>query len=1281
MSDAADFTGTKRYEVIRRLGKGSFGVVFEVYDRLRQERVALKTLRIVDGDSVYYLKKEFRTVADINHKNLLSLYELAVSEGLWFFTMELVEKTDFIGFIRGSPLDSVHHENSECWNKTTVRDRDSSQLDALLETSTEARPAPLRAPPPDEDKLRVALSQVVRGTMALHRAGVVHRDIKPSNILSTCDGVIKIADFGLSVRRTFERDLGGLAGTPGYIAPECVTTSKVTPASDWYSIGVILYEVFTGRLPYKGGGRSLVTNAVIGQAPHVRQLVPDAPGDLSALCMELIARSPSKRPTGEEILRRLDTGGPSRALVRASASVTGEQLIGRAEELEVLRRAGEAARGGSTVVLRLLGRPGVGKSALVDHFLRGCEADDQTVVLRGRCFERESVPYRAVDSLMDSLSSYLCSLDTSTLAALTPREVLPLVRVFPVMGRVEALTAASSDRIDVPDRQELRRRAFCGLRELLCRLTDLFPVILWLDDLQWSDRDSAALLAELFSPPDPPRLLLIASYRHIGRGLSPELDHALASTSVAGRVEQVELGNLAPEDAYRLSRARMGPEASDEMVEAVAREAEGNPFFIIMLAAHQLEQGAPLDEHLTLEQVIESRVRSLTPEARRLLSIASLSCRQPLPLAVAREAAGLETGLSEAQVQLRARLMLNSWVGDSGEALQLSHDRIREGVIAGLSAEERRDHHLRLARALEACAPPDPEALASHLVEAGEGESAAQALVLAAGLAAEKLAFDRAAHLYGQALKLGELRWSEERRLRVLHGDALRNAGRGPEAAREYLAAITGAVPAEAVELRRRAVEQLLLSGHTDEGRRLMRQLLRDQGIEPSRSRPGLLTDIVLSQLWVRLVDLRLSERRASSISEEAKQRLDVTWSTTWGLSLIEPVEARALQGRHLRDALKVGEPFRLARALLLELGLATTLGELRGTGRASLLLDQGRALVERLDHPYTNGLWMLVKGMRLFFSHRFSEALHECDQASAYLLANTTGATAELMTLRLFAVCSLYYLGDFEQLSQRVRAAVRTTRAAGDLVGLASMCGGVPLVAWLAKDDLEAARQALEESRRQLGSNRFAHGDYWSLFGEGFLALYAGEPVEGYRRLRSRWRGFTRSGIHLAPTTIVPTLHLRGSLAVAAAAGGRRQRSHRDALRCAKKLDGYAWLLGAAAMAALIRAAVEYQRGRNFAALELLEAAEEESRRAEMAWYAEVARLRRGAVLGGSTGALVEQKALEALERRGIARADTFARLIAPGFPEPRAKPRAPDLFERVGRQRQVARARGSRR
>src|SRR6185503_17030181 len=212
----------------------------------------------------------------------------------------------------------------------------------------------------------------------------------------------------------------------------------------------------------------------------------------------------------------------------------------------------------------------------------------------------------------------------------------------------------------------------------------------------------------------------------------------------------------------------------------------------------------------------------------------------------------------EALGVLRARRLIRVRTGEAGEEVETYHDRIRETVIGRLPASTVQSHHRRLAEALEAAGHPDPETLGVHFHGAGIDSRAAHYAILAATQAGEAMAFDRAARLYHFAIDLATPNRAGLGRLRTELGNALANAGRGHEAAQAYLAAAQAAdVSLDQLELRRRAGEQLLRSGHIDDGFTEMKAVLREIGIDLDISPRRALLSLLWHRVLIRLSGLR----------------------------------------------------------------------------------------------------------------------------------------------------------------------------------------------------------------------------------------------------------------------------------------------------------------------------------------------------------------------------------------------------------------------------------------
>lgn len=1063
-----------RFVLRRCLGKGGFGVVHEAQDRALGTDVALKELLIVDPAALYSFKQEFRALADVTHPNLVGLQELFSVGGRWYLTMDLVRGENFLRHVRpwpaGEPVTEPDTHESGLLDIATgdltgllfhsgVVSLPAAPTSAFARTMTvdAAQPAtphsrpPEPAPPPAlpsprgvlaVDRLRAALLQLAEGLDAIHRTGRMHRDIKPSNVLVTPGGRVVILDFGLVGSFSTSSNPGVAMGTPVYMSPEQITSVHITAAADWYSVGVMLYEALTGHVPHVTPGISMM--ALLLAKPHSdppppQSLAPEVPADLGALCMRLLDRDPGTRAGAPEIRRVLAAQGP----VITTPAAARTTFVGRADELAALREAHTAVRGRATVVVHVHGTSGMGKSDLLRHFLDGLVAsplvsplatDAPLLLLEGRCHEREWVPYKAFDGVVDAIARWLDELPRHEVARLVPQGLGALVRLFPVLGRIEA-ASAEADHHEVPDPNEQRRRAFAALRALLGNIGRRRPLVIHVDDVQWADADSAALLDALLAPPAPPPCLLIASYRTEEAAASAFIA-SLPSRSrpTAGVLtREIVVGPLSSADAAALARTILGgddDEPNQRRAERIAREAGGSPFFVQELARHAA--AAPGDEGIGLGEVVAARVAALAPDLRALLELVSIA-GQPVGPAVLKQAAGLEDERErEALALLRAGCLVRARGRGDEARLEAYHDKIRETVVAGLPAPTLRAHHLALALAMEALGGADPEALAMHLQSAHEPARARIYFEQAAQRAGRALAFDRAATLYRSALALAPAADQGDIELRL--ADALSKAGRGAEAAQAFLHAAERVGPEQALMARQRAVEQMLRAGHIAEGLGVARVLLPQVGMRLTRTPRHALVSMMLSRLKLRVRGLHFVERSESQLDPQKLHRIDLCWSLGNGLGGVDVIRGADFQARHLLLSLESGEPYRIARAFAWEAVLRSLEGSPAALAQAHDLTARAEVIARRIQHPHAIAWVAAAKGVTAHNSQRFREAVTLSDTAITLFREACTDIAWEIASMSAWWYLSaLYFTGDIETLHRRLPASLNEAETLGD--------------------------------------------------------------------------------------------------------------------------------------------------------------------------------------------------------------------------------------------------------
>jgi serine/threonine protein kinase len=1227
-----EFAGTARFELRRCLGRGGFGIVYEALDRDRGALVALKVLRVADAAALYRFKREFRILADLAHPNLVALDELLTDGSHWFFTMELIDGRPLVQHLRSVPPAPPIEAPLD------VTETRATWPGAASTATSEPQPAVSAI---DEARVRQTFVPLVETVAAIHKSGIVHRDIKPSNVLVTPEGRVVVLDFGLATELASDvTSVGSRAGTPAYMAPEQALGQTPTAASDWYSVGVMLYEALAGRLPFTGTVYDILLAKQ--QPAAIDNISTGAASELVALSVALLDPAMSRRPNAEEILRCLKSDGASRvAVLPPRRSPPAPPLIGRDAHLRALAAAFDTASTGRSVVVFMPGRSGVGKSALMRRFVEDLRQEHPAaVVLSGRCHERESVPYKAVDGLVDQLARYLERLSGIETARLLPRDAPLIARLFPVLLGVEEIDRARTRAAAPLDSLEVRRRAATALRDLLSAVSDQSPLVVTIDDLQWGDLDSASLLQEILRLPEPPALLLLAAYRSedahapVVRTLRDWLLHDADRRDI----RTLEVEELTLDQAYELAVRELASPADTRRDRAteIARESGGNAFFVHELVHHTATVGGPV----RLDTVIRRRVSPLPADAQQLLTAVALSAQPVIPVVAA---AALGNDPHAAVRLLRAARLIRIHERADGVEIETYHHRIRESVREAVDGATLKSWHARLAAAWERSGAARPETLVTHFRGAEDRPATARYAALAADAAEQALAFDRAAQYYRLLLEVGDREQQPEWHRHL--GDVLANAGRGHAAAAAYLNARASREPEMVIELERRAAEQLIRSGHLNEAREVLRSLLPKIGITPARTEAGAFAGVVLRRLLLALRGTRIRERPERDIPAFELQRIDTLWAVGAPLSLIELAHGNDLHLRGMWLVLRVGEPKRAVRGLT-TLACASAMAGARHEGRTRRFLGEAKRLAARLADPTSTARTMLAEGICHKVNGRWLLAREHLERAIAHLTP-CPGVRWEIETARTLLHDTLFWIGDWKQLFDEIPARRQEAEDRGDLYSATHVAVRLAPIALLAADQPDRARGEAIASMARWPSTRFDLQHRFEVCSLIEADLYAGRATDAANRLRAAWPRL-RWIRYAFQNGRIEMYFYRARIALARAAEGKLahlRRADQDASRLERERAPWA-----TALAALVRGSVRATAGDRDAAIDMLAAAERALCDGAMAHYAAAARYRRGQLLAGDEGRALVTAASAWFTDQGVVNIERMVGLLAPG-------------------------------
>lgn len=758
-----------RYRLENELGRGGMGIVYAAHDSLLDRAVAIKALSEtgVGTEGRPRLLREAQAIARLDHPHIVPVYDAGEINDTPFIVMQLVAGKN-------------------------LRDSGPLPLSQIITLATQ---------------LCAALEHA-------HQRGIIHRDVKPENIVITPEGVAKLMDFGLAHSQSATRltQEGTLIGTLAYLAPEQIMGQVIDGRTDLYALGIILYELTTGRLPFSGGDMvSLISQHLHAPVEPPRTYRLDLPPALDALIVRLLSKQPDDRPGSaaevrvalENLQRPMVVPTAVPPTLTAAYATLGRmargQLVGREQELAEASTLWHRAIAGEGQVLLVSGEPGIGKTRLVRELAGLAQAAGATVLADG-CHAEGGPPYAPLAGIIrqtfeNRSGPTIPDFILAELLTLAPhlRSYYPHVLPNPPLG---------------PEFEQ--QRLFDSFITWCKTWAAASPLLLLVEDVHWADSGTLALLRHLARRARQTRLLLVMTYRdtEVSADQTHSLNPFLLDLNRERLAEQIRLPRFTLDQTRLLLSTLLASagEISAEFLNTLYQETEGNPFFVEEVCKGLVEQGQLYQAGGTWRRAdmqrifipssvrgaIMARVERLPAPAQEALRLAAVIGRD-FPLALLHQASGLDEDALVTALERAEQAQLIGEIGPAGQlAYTFAHALIPFTLRESVGGLRRQRLHHRVAVVIEVQRPHDFEALAYHFAAAGERDQAIMYSRRAAERAKAIYAYDTAIQHLQTALAWATTDNQNEMRLALLEelADVYRLHGERVEAITLYQEAL-----------------------------------------------------------------------------------------------------------------------------------------------------------------------------------------------------------------------------------------------------------------------------------------------------------------------------------------------------------------------------------------------------------------------------------------------------------------------------------------------------------